>query len=187
MYLHALDPLPPNAHGWQRFWKGVGVVSLLTGSALLIGALAGSRDPLQPLAVLRGAVAAAEPQRIQFERIRSVAELDARLKSAQRPVMLDFYADWCVSCKEMERFTFAEAQVKAQLDKMLLLQVDVTANTPEDKELLKRFSLFGPPGIIFFDRDGKELAGLRVVGYMPAERFVQVLDRALAPAALAVR
>jgi thiol:disulfide interchange protein DsbD len=187
MYLHALDPLPPNAHGWQRFWKGVGVVSLLTGSALLIGALAGGRDPLQPLAVLRGEVAAAEAQRVQFERIRSVAELDARLKSAQRPVMLDFYADWCVSCKEMERFVFSEAQVKAQLDRMLLLQVDVTANMPEDKELLKRFSLFGPPGIIFFDRDGKELAGLRVVGYMPAERFVQVLDRALAPAALAVR
>jgi thiol:disulfide interchange protein DsbD len=187
MYLHALDPLPPNAHGWQRFWKGVGVVSLLTGSALLIGALAGSRDPLQPLAVLRGEVAAAEAQRVQFEPIRSVAELDARLKSAQRPVMLDFYADWCVSCKEMERFTFSEAQVRAQLDRMLLLQVDVTDNTPEDRELLKRFSLFGPPGIIFFDRDGKELAGLRVVGYMPAERFVQVLDRALAPAALAVR
>jgi thiol:disulfide interchange protein DsbD len=187
MYLHALDPLPPTAHGWQRFWKGVGVVSLLTGGALLIGALAGSRDPLQPLAVLRGGEAVAEPQHVRFERVRSVAELDARLKSADRPVMLDFYADWCVSCKEMERFTFVEAKVKAKLDNMLLLQADVTANTAEDKELLKRFSLFGPPGIIFFDRGGAELAGLRVVGYMPAERFVQVLDRALAPAAVAVR
>ena len=187
MYLHALDPLPPTAHGWHRFWKGVGVVALLTGGALLIGALAGSRDPLQPLAVLRGGEAAAQTQHVRFERVRSVAELDARLKSADRPVMLDFYADWCVSCKEMERFTFAEAKVKAKLDNMLLLQADVTANTPEDKELLKRFSLFGPPGIIFFDRGGAELAGLRVVGYMPAERFVQVLDRALAPAAVAIR
>jgi thiol:disulfide interchange protein DsbD len=195
IYLHALDPLPANAHGWQRFWKGIGVVSLLVGAALLIGALAGSRDPLQPLAILRGAVAAPESH-LKFERVKTVEELDARLQQANRTVMLDFYADWCVSCKEMERFTFADPAVKVRLDRMMLLQADVTANSEADKALLKRFGLFGPPGIIFFDARGQEIADLRVVGYQPAERFGPLLDRALqggggvqtsAPAALARR
>ena len=178
MYLHALDPLPANAHGWQRFWKGVGVVALLTGASLLVGALAGSRDPLQPLAVLRGAVAAAE-NHVKFDRVRSVTELDARLKTATRPVMLDFYADWCVSCKEMEKFTFTDDQVASRMGQMLLLQADVTGNTEEDKQLLKRFKLFGPPGIIFFDQSGNEIEGQRVIGYQPADKFVLALDQAL--------
>ncbi|MBS1136752.1 MAG: thiol:disulfide interchange protein, partial [Proteobacteria bacterium] len=178
MYLHALDPLPANAHGWQRFWKGVGVVALLTGASLLVGALAGSRDPLQPLAVLRGAVAAAE-NHVKFDRVRSVTELDTRLKTATRPVMLDFYADWCVSCKEMEKFTFTDDQVASRMGQMLLLQADVTGNTEEDKQLLKRFKLFGPPGIIFFDQSGNEIEGQRVIGYQPADKFVLALDQAL--------
>jgi thiol:disulfide interchange protein DsbD len=90
--------------------------------------------------------------------------------------MLDFYADWCVSCKEMEAFTFGQPEVKKQLDAMLLLQVDVTANTAEHKALLKRFSLFGPPGIIFFDAQGREISGLRVIGYQNAERFQKTLS-----------
>ena len=96
--------------------------------------------------------------------------------------MLDFYADWCVSCKEMERFTFSDPRVQAKLNGMLLLQADVTANSEEDKALLKRFGLFGPPGIIFFDAQGREIPGLRVVGYQPAERFLADLERALGPA-----
>jgi thiol:disulfide interchange protein DsbD len=114
----------------------------------------------------------------KFERIGSVAELDAKLARAGKPAMLDFYADWCVSCREMEAFTFSEPRVKAELDKMLLLQVDVTANTDEHKALLKRFSLFGPPGIIFFDAQGREIPGLRVIGYQNAERFLRSLSRA---------
>ena len=178
IFLHAIDPLPPQAKGWQRFWKGVGLVLLLAGAAMLVGALAGSRDPLQPLAVLR-AQASAPVTMPQFEKVSSIAELDARLAQTDRPVMLDFYADWCVSCKEMERFTFSDARVAERMGRMLLLKADVTANNDEHKALLKRFGLFGPPGIIFFDAAGKEREGLRVVGFMKAEPFATVLDRAL--------
>jgi thiol:disulfide interchange protein DsbD len=111
----------------------------------------------------------------KFVRIDSVAELDAKLASPGKPVMLDFYADWCVSCKEMEHFTFSDPRVKQELDAMLLLQADVTANSAEHKALLKRFSLFGPPGIIFFDAQGREIKGLRVIGYQNAERFLKTL------------
>jgi len=117
----------------------------------------------------------------RFERVASVADLDAKLAAPGRLVMLDFYADWCVSCKEMEAFTFSDARVKAKLERMLLLQADVTANTAEDKALLKRFSLFGPPGIVFFDARGREIRGLRVIGYQNAERFLKTLELAEAP------
>lgn len=178
IYLHALDPLPAHAKGWLRFWKGIGIVMLLTGAALLIGALAGNRDPLQPLAGLRGGGAlAAEVPKLAFEPIRSVAELDARISTVDRPVMLDFYADWCVSCKEMERFTFADPKVQAKLAGFTLLKADVTANSTDDKALLARFGLFGPPGIIFFDAKGQEIKNVRVVGFQEAGKFLQSLGR----------
>ncbi len=178
IYLHALDPLPAHASGWQRFWKGWGVLALIAGAALFVGALAGSRDPLQPLAVLRAQAAAAPLAETRFQRVRSVDELDAVLKTAGRPVMLDFYADWCISCKEMERFTFADPAVARRLAGFLLIQADVTANSDADKALLKRFGLFGPPGIIFFDAGGAERKQLRVVGFQEAGRFARVLDAA---------
>jgi thiol:disulfide interchange protein DsbD len=93
--------------------------------------------------------------------------------------MLDFYADWCVSCKEMERYTFSDERVQARFREMTLLQADVTANNAEHAALLRRFRLFGPPGIVFFDREGREIQGLRVIGFQPADRFVAVLDQAL--------
>jgi thiol:disulfide interchange protein DsbD len=116
-----------------------------------------------------------------FVRIQSIAELERKLQSPGKPVMLDFYADWCVSCKEMDALTFSDARVKPRMAGMLLLQVDVTANTEEHKALLKRFHLFGPPGIIFFDAQGSELKGLRVIGYQNAERFLRTLELAGAP------
>lgn len=115
----------------------------------------------------------------EFVRVNSIAELEAKLQSPGRPVMLDFYADWCVSCKEMEALTFSDPRVKAKLERMLLLQADVTAHTPEHKALLERFRLFGPPGIVFFDARGEEIRGLRVIGYQNAERFLVTLERAL--------
>ena len=176
--LRAIDPLPPQARTVVRLGKALGLVALLAGAAMLAGALAGSRDPLMPLEAFRsGGIAEGKP--VTFERIASVAELDARLADAGRPVMLDFYADWCVSCKEMERYTFSNAQVGDRLSGMRLLQVNVTDNTAEHKALLKRFKLFGPPGIIFFDARGREIPGLRVVGFQSAEKFGKALDIAL--------
>jgi thiol:disulfide interchange protein DsbD len=179
IYMHALDPLPPNAPGAHRLFKGIGVISLLAGAALLVGALSGGRDILQPLAGLRGAAGAVE-HAPAFQRIDSSAQLDSAISAAAgKPVMLDFYADWCVSCKEMERYTFTNEAVRTRLAGMVALQADVTQNNDEHKALLKRFSLFGPPGIIFFDRQGKQLNDLRVVGFQPADKFAATLDLAL--------
>ncbi len=150
------------------------MVLLLTGAAMLIGVLSGARDPLRPLAAI-GVADSGEIRPLPFERVRSPAELDARVASAGRPVMLDFYADWCVSCKEMERFTFSDPRVRARLSGWLLLQADVTANSAEDKALLARFKLFGPPGIVFFDPSGREVPGVRVIGFQAADEFLSSL------------
>jgi thiol:disulfide interchange protein DsbD len=118
-----------------------------------------------------------------FTRVDSIAQLedklqDEKLRAPGKVAMLDFYADWCVSCKEMEKFTFSDPAVRKKLDGMLLLQVDVTANEEQHRALLKRYSLFGPPGIIFFDAQGREIKGLRVIGYQNAERFLRTLELA---------
>ena len=175
VFLHAIDPLPPQAKTGQRLAKAVGVVMLLLGTAMLAGALAGARDPLRPLAVFGAGAASAETRPLPFERVRTLAELEARVAGAGRPVMLDFYADWCVSCKEMERDTFADPRVRQKLSGWLLLQADVTADSPDDRALLARFKLFGPPGILFFDPAGKELTGIRVVGYQGPDEFLKSL------------
>jgi thiol:disulfide interchange protein DsbD len=180
IYLRALDPLPTHAKGWHKLWKGVGVIALLAGASILIGAAAGSRDPLQPLSVLRGGAATAAEAKPVFEPVRSVAELETRLSAATRPVMLDFYADWCVSCKEMERFTFADPQVAAKLAGFTLLKADVTPNGAEHQALLKRYGLFGPPGILFFGPGGREIDSARTVGFVPADAFATSLDRVIA-------
>jgi thioredoxin:protein disulfide reductase len=164
IFLRALDALPAQASGWWRVWKAAGILALVFGVALLVGALAGSGAPDRPVT--------------PWKRIASVNELDEALRAAGRPVMLDFYADWCVSCKEMEKFTFSDPRVRRELDRLLLLQADVTAANEADRLLLKRFSLFGPPGIVFFDPQGREIAGLRVIGYQPPERFLKTLAAA---------
>ena len=176
IFMHALDSLPPHATGWHRFWKGIGVVMLIVGAACLLGALSGAKDPLRPLAELGRAQKAGAQRGLSFERVASLAELEARLKAAGKPVMLDFYADWCVTCKEMERDTFSDARVQQKLAGILLLQVDVTANTGADKALLQRFNLFGPPAIVFFNSTGEEISSVRVVGYQHPEQFFKVLD-----------
>ncbi len=188
IYLHALDPLPEKASGWKRLWKGLGVALLIGGLALLLGLLAGSRNLLQPLDVFKsvagnggGSAVAAEAQGLAFERVRTVAELDTRLAAARaggREVMLDFYADWCVSCKEMEHLTFVDPKVRARLKDAVLLQVDVTNNTDADKALLKRFSLFGPPGLIFWNAAGAQ-SDYKVIGFEKPEKFLASIESAL--------
>jgi thiol:disulfide interchange protein DsbD len=181
IYLHALDPLPPGAPGFQRFGKGIGVLALVAGIALLAGALAGSRDILQPLSGLHFGASAPQSEPVTFQRIDDLRGLDGAVAAAAgKPVMLDFYADWCVSCKEMERYTFSDPAVRARMQQMVNLQADVTAGNVEHAALLRRFRLFGPPGIVFFDRHGREIQGLRVIGFQPAEKFAAVLDQALA-------
>ena len=176
IFLSVLDPLPVDARGWRRFWKkGVGIVLLVVGTAMLAGGLAGSRDPLRPLDVFH-ARAGVLPG---FEDIGSEAELDALLKTTDRPILLDFYADWCVSCKEMERDTFSNPAVAARMARMQLLRVDVTDYNDSHKALLQRFGFVGPPGIVFFGADGQLREGLRVTGFMPASEFSALLDRAL--------
>lgn len=177
IYLHALDPLPADARGHRRLFKGVGVLLLLVGAALLVGALSGHRELLQPLAGLRGATTTSQMRELPFQPVRSVADLDARLLGARgRPVMLDFWAEWCVSCKEMEQFTFSDERVHARLKNTLLLRADVTANNADDQALLRRFKLFGPPGIVFFDSKGTEIA-FQVIGYQSADQFLASLGR----------
>ncbi|MBU4499289.1 MAG: thioredoxin family protein, partial [Gammaproteobacteria bacterium] len=186
IFLHALDPLPAQVSGWVRLWKGLGVVLLIGGLALLLGMLAGSRDLLQPLDVFKGQTTvgtamAAEPHGLAFERVKDVAALDARLAQAKtdgREVMLDFYADWCVSCKEMERFTFSDAKVQMRLKNAVLLQADVTATNDADKALLKRFNLFGPPGLVFWNGAGEQSA-YQVIGYEKPDKFLASINAAL--------
>jgi thiol:disulfide interchange protein DsbD len=143
----------------------------------LVGAVAGGHDPLQPLAGLERASHDSAVV-LPFKNVRSVADLDAALLAAKGPVMLDFYADWCVSCKEMERFTFSDPDIRRRLGGAVLLKADVTANSPEDRALLRRFTLFGPPATIFFDGNGRELRELRLVGFQDATRFARTLQQA---------
>ncbi|WP_211442976.1 protein-disulfide reductase DsbD [Collimonas humicola] len=155
------------------FAKAFGVLFMVCGVMQMVGGLSGGRDPLAPLAQLGGKQ---ESSYIQFVRVKSVAELDAALAQTNgKAALLDFYADWCVSCKEMEKFTFTDPRVQTQFGQMVLLQIDVTANNADDKAMLKRFNLFGPPGIILFDGKGQEAPHGRVIGYQNADKFLQSL------------
>jgi len=126
-----------------------------------------------------GIVSNASEQRLAFKKVTSLADLDANLQQAgnnQQWAMLDFYADWCISCKEMEAYTFSDTAVINRLSKVMLLKADVTANSQADQALLKRFKLIGPPGIIFFDPNQKERHEMRIIGYQDAEKFISQLD-----------
>jgi len=176
VFLKAFEPLHGNATARHKLGKALGVLLLLAGTAQLVGALSGGNDPRQPLKGLFGGTPAASAEALPFQPIRNVADLDAALAaSAGKPVMLDFYADWCVSCKELGADTFTDPTVAAKLRGMTLLRADVTANNAADQALLKRFGLFGPPGLILFGADGKEVQ--RVIGFVPAKPFLATLDK----------
>ena len=179
IYLHALDNLPPGSGPWPKFWKGIGVILLITGIILLLGAVTGGKSPLQPLAGLGQDSAQAQQHvsSLPFQRVKTLQELDERIAAANgKPEMLDFYADWCVACKEMERDTFSDARVQGRLQDFVLLQADVTANSNDDLALLQRFRLFGPPGILFFDQQGREMS-TRIIGYQDADQVLASIQQ----------
>jgi thiol:disulfide interchange protein DsbD len=181
IFMNALDALPPDASGWRKLWKGVGVAMLTWGVLLLIGVATGKSNPLQPLTGgVISAGACAETDDIAFRRVADVASLERALNEARaqgRWAMLDYYADWCVSCKEMERETFADSKVRATLGRLTLLQADVTANSEADTALLQRYGLVGPPAALFFGPDGAERADFRLVGFLGPEDFLAHLRR----------
>jgi thiol:disulfide interchange protein DsbD len=189
IYLHAIDPLPERSTGLRKFLKGVGVIALLVGMALLIGVLSGSRDVLQPLSKIslantstgnNGEAAFSAYQSLPFQRVKTIAELDEQIRqSKDQYIMIKFYADWCVSCKEMERFTLSDAKVQSRLKDVVLLQIDVTDGTPDDAALLKRFKLFGPPGILFIDRQGNDIPDIKIIGFLNKNDFLTVLNAVL--------
>lgn len=181
IYLNALDPLPADSSGWRKLWKGVGLMMLVYGVLLLIGVSMGNGNPLKPLQVsaITNNASTHQEKSLHFERVTSLAQLDSRLHQAalaHQRVMLDFYADWCIACKEMESYTFTDNKVKQALAHFLVLRVDVTANNAEDKTLLAHFNLIGPPAILFFNNKAEQ-SNYRVIGYQTAEQFLQTLQK----------
>ena len=172
-YMGALQPVVHGAPAWRTLVKGLGLVLLIYGVLLLVGVAAGGRDPLQPLrgvGLIANATSAARP--LAFRQVKTATDVDLALRAAGgRPVMLDFYADWCASCKELERETFTDPKVRAALAGMVALRADVTANDDADQALLKRFGIVGPPALLFFGPDGQERREYRIVGFLDAERF----------------
>ncbi len=183
VYMGALDRLGTDADGWRKLWKGVGFILLIYGALLLVGAASGGKDALQPLqGLVVGNTGTTAAKTLPFKRIKTLADLNQEVAAASsqgKAVMLDFYADWCVSCKEMEKYTFSDAGVQQTLSNVVLLQADVTANDDEDKALLKHFGLIGPPSILFFGADGTERSNARIVGFLNAERFLEHIKQAL--------
>jgi thiol:disulfide interchange protein DsbD len=183
IYLGALDRLEAGVSGWRRLWKSLGIVLLVLGVTEVVGAAAGGDYWLRPLSGLTTATGAGPAEEHKaFQRIKSHGDLERALESARaenRPVMLDFYADWCVECIRMERNTFPEPKVQAEFERFDLLQADVTANDDMDQALMKAFGIIGPPAILFFDSDGEEMKAYRLVGYFEGEEFAAHLQKVL--------
>ncbi len=183
VFMGGLTSLGPDSSIAQKLGKGFGLLAILYGLLLFLGSLSGGTNPLKPLAAVSfgGGMMAVEEKHLEFQRIKTVADLDREIEAAAaagKTAMLDFYADWCVSCIEMEEYTFTDAGVQAALADTVVLQADVTANDEQDQELLQRFGVFGPPTIIFFGTDGQQRHGYEVVGFMKAKDFTDHVNLA---------
>jgi len=184
IFMGGLTSLGSDSGVVHKLGKGLGILAILYGLLLFLAALTGGSNPLKPLASLNfggGISLVAEEHGLDFQRIKTVDDLDREIATAAadgKTTMLDFYADWCVSCKEMEAYTFTDADVQMTLSNTVLLQADVTANDEADQALLQRFGVFGPPTIVFFGADGQQRRGYEVVGYMKAKEFVEHLNLA---------
>ena len=176
VYMGALDRLPEAVSGWRKLWKGLGVVSLVYGVVLAIGVFAGSQSFLRPLQGIVAGGGAVQEKKLPFNVVTQPDQLDnllAQAKQAGKPAMLDFYADWCISCIELEEFTFKDASVMDSLSDFMLIKVDVTANDAGAKELYRRYNVIGPPALIFYDRAGSEQRQMTIVGTVEPEKFVR--------------
>ena len=178
IYLGALDQLERTAT-WDRFWKGLGIVMLVYGIVLVVGASGGSESIIKPLEGISrlqaGNASGPGEKELDFKTIKSLDELNAELKQARldgKAVMLDFYADWCVSCIEMDTYTFPKPEVRSALKQVILLRADVTDNDEIDQALMNEFKIFGPPAILFFGKDTREKKAFRLVGFLEADKFV---------------
>lgn len=175
VYMGAFDPLHDISTGWQRLWKGLGIAMVIYGALLIIGSASGANDVFQPLKNLTVTQRTNDqPDELQFTPIKGIDGLKSALKTAyaqNKTVMLDFYADWCIECKRMEKSTFSDPRVRDQLKNTLLLQADVTPNDREDQNLLKSLGLYGPPAILFFSPDGTEKRHFRITGYTDPTAF----------------
>ncbi len=183
IYMGALEPL--KQRGWSALWKTIGWILLLLGALQIIGVASGGRDVLQPLAHLQGSSNGVTTQASKtelFTKVKTGEQLDAAIANAQqqgKSVVIDVYADWCVSCKELDKFTFTDSGVQATLANSVNLKVDITDNTELDKALLKKYSLVGPPAILFFNPQGEEQSAQRIIGFVNAETFIKKAQKAL--------
>ncbi len=163
---------------WPKKWtlsiKFIGMIFVGLGLVELSGIAIGSRDVWSPWTSATTSQLAAT----KFKRVKTIEDVELAIRAADgRIVMLDFYADWCVSCLEMEKLTFSDKRVRAELDQMLLIQADVTANDADDKALLKKYGLFGPPGILFFNASGEEMRDQRIIGFQSAQKFLENIKK----------
>lgn len=173
VYLNALEPIV-SKNRWEKFTKALGVVFLVYGIILFVGGFSGGKSLISPIASVKIQQNINENNELQFITIKNIQELQEIVQNSDKPILLDFWATWCVSCKEMDRYTFSDKDVKNILKEYTLLRADVSKNSIDDKKLLEKFNLFGPPGIVFFN-DNEELKHLRVIGFKKPNEFLKTL------------
>jgi thiol:disulfide interchange protein DsbD len=186
VFLKVFDAIDHQVNVLSRFSKTLGIIFLVLGILEIIGAGLGAKDvlkPFEPITSFKSERAASSfvqdniaDKKLQFERIKTLAELKIKLQNTNKNVILDFYADWCTSCIEMDKFTFSDANVRQKLNNVLLLQIDVTKNTKDDIEIMKMYKIFGPPALLVFDTKGNEISTARVIGYLAPEKFISHLQ-----------
>ena len=177
VYMGALTHLQIDANGWNKLFKGLGLILLIYGSLLIVGGASGSNNLWQPLQLVAAGnpESRAEVQGLQFTRVNNLQELESRLAETRQPVMLDFYADWCTDCKTMEKTTFRDPAVVTALQDFTLLKLDMTDNTDAHQQMLKALQVFGPPTMLFYNAQGQELRQQRLVGHVNAAQMRQHL------------
>lgn len=183
IYMGALEPVKEGVRNERKLIKLLGVLLLIIGTLEIIGAFSGATNPLDPLEKFKGGTVvgstAATAEAPAFKVVKNLKELDNAIAASDKPVLVDFGAKWCSACKELEHITFKDPEVRRVMANFTLLHADVTENSPEEKAMLKRYNLFGPPAIIFYDREGKELKSFKTIGYKPPETFATILKNVL--------